>query len=57
MKKQMEPISVETKNNRIFITQEDYGQEESSICIAPDQVDTLINWLQKAKEEIEQKEE
>jgi len=57
MKKQMEPISVETRNNRIFITQENYGQEDSSVCITPDQVDTLIKWLQKAKEEIEQKEE
>ena len=53
MKKEMVPSIVETQNGRIFVSHGDDGPHES-ICVTVDQVDTLIEWLQEAKAELEQ---
>lgn len=53
MEKRMEEIIVKTEKGMIWITQSDYGDGQPTVCFPPEQVDTLIAWLQEAKEELE----
>lgn len=55
MKKHMENLTVEiTDGHQIMISQDDpYEKHPITILISPHQVDTLIKWLQEAKETIE----
>jgi len=53
MEKGMEAITVKTEKGMVWIEQPDYGGGSPRVCIPPEQVDTLIAWLQEAKEELE----
>ncbi len=55
MEWRIEPVTVsieEKDNNRIVITQDDYGDGEHKIILQPDQIDILIQWLKEAKEKV-----
>jgi len=54
MKKGMMEVQVETDDkNNIRIIQPWMHEDDAVILITPEQVDTLIQWLQEAKKEIE----
>ena len=55
MKKRMEALTVETNNDSVTISQDDYGDGPDNISIPYEQIDTLIKWLQDAKVELEKK--
>jgi hypothetical protein len=54
MKMEMYPIKIETDKdqNRVVISQ-DWAGEDQGIWVHPSQIPVLIEWLQKAKEEME----
>lgn len=52
MKKKMEDVEVETNAGRVMISQFCFGQNDSVVTLAPEQVDTLVEWLQEAKKEL-----
>ena len=52
MEKDSYQFKVSTENGCIFITQEDPGSDDSRICLSPDQVDLLVNWLKEARNEL-----
>jgi len=55
MKKRMEPLEIETHDEYISISQDDYGDGVAAIHVSPEQVETLITWLQEAKAEYKAK--
>jgi len=55
MKKRMEALTVETSDDSVIISQDDYGEGSNNISIPCEQIDTLIKWLQDAKIELEKK--
>ncbi len=54
MEKHMEEVGVKTEDGNILIFQINHG-DDSVIVVSPDQVDTLVSWLQEAKAEMESK--
>ena len=53
MKKEMFEIEIDTRQGKIYLTQPyPAGGEEHIVIIDPDQVDTLIKWLEEARAEI-----
>lgn len=51
--KEMQQVKVYTdEKNFICIQQDNYGGDEAIIYINPDQVDTLIKWLNEARNEL-----
>ena len=55
MKKISFEFEVETSDDgHIFINQNAMG-DDNSICLLPDQIDTLIEYLQEAKKELTQR--
>jgi len=52
MEKHMEEVGVKTEDGRILIFQINHG-DDSVIVVSPDQVETLMAWLQEAKAELE----
>lgn len=51
MQKRMNPLTVVTRDGEIWIEQV-YGEDDCGVAINPDQLPTLIKWLQEAAEEI-----
>lgn len=49
----MEQLAVSTSDGRIYIIQESYGDDDSTIRINPEQVELLIKWLIEAREELQ----
>lgn len=49
MKKEMKQVSVTAKDGMVWIGQECYPEDSSSIELAPDQIDVLIEWLKAAQ--------
>ena len=54
MLKQMEAVTVSTKDGQIWIEQQDQVEESHShiVMIHPDQLPTFIQWLQEAAAEL-----
>ena len=49
--KKMEDLKVFVDDGMVCMGQDFPGEDEHSICIHPDQVDLLIQWLTEAKNE------
>jgi len=52
MEKKLEPLSVFTRDNQIWIEQS-YDTDESRVVISIEQIPILIKWLEEAKAEID----
>ena len=52
MKKQMEPLTVSTRDGMIFIEQS-FNGEDCGIAIHPEQIPTLVAWLNEAAAELQ----
>lgn len=52
MEKRMEPLSVSTKGGQIWIEQDHGAGDEGGVVVNPNQVPTLVQWLQDAATEL-----
>ena len=47
-------ISLETRGDGIFIMQGDLDNPAAQVMVSPNQVDSLVTWLHKARDVLEQ---
>lgn len=53
MEKIIYDLEIETQKNKVFLSQSNFGCDNSRIILMYDQIDIIINWLIDAKAEIE----
>ncbi len=51
MNRYMEQVEVSVSDNGFVLISQSGGGDDVAIALHPDQVDTVIKWLQEAKEE------